>query len=298
MPLIESRPDPLPDDYSRHVPVTYISPSDGTTQTANIYSPTTTTGPLPLVLAPHPITWTAEQDYHEGYPGFTRGYHRGYYNLANQYGVVIAMQHGHHRRVENCSLASPEQIADMVYLIDHLQAENYEIDVRRIYACGLSMGGQEALVVAGRYPDRITAAVAFNPIVDLAAWQEDLATTDVQAIREFGTDQRIAEEVGGWPSDVPELYRERSATDYIDGLAEVPILILWTHEDLIVPRQTTHHSFLLYQKIKEKTITAPVAEYNHTQAHGTSRFDNHTRWQLHEWADYELALRWLLIHEK
>jgi hypothetical protein len=26
--------------------------------------------------------------------------------------------------------------------------------------------------------------------------------------------------------------------------------------------------------------------------------DQITRWQLHEWCDYELALRWLLNHKK
>lgn len=298
MPLIVSRPDPMPVDRSQHRLITFTSPADGMPQTANIYAPASAGRPLPLVLAPHPITWTAEQDFHEGYPGFTRGYHRGYYNLADQYNVVIAMQHGHHRRVENCSLASPEQITDMIHLIDELQEQGYEIDTRRVYACGLSMGGQEALVVAGQHPDKIAAAVAFNPIVDLAAWQEDLARTEVEAIREFGTDQRIADEVGGLPDEVPELYAERSATSFVDGLAQVPTLIYWTHEDLIVPRQITHHSYLLYEQVKETSITAPVAEYNHTQAHGLTHFDDLVRWQLHEWADYELAIGWLLIHRK
>ncbi len=298
MSLIQARPDPLPPDGSRHELLAFVSPSDGTRQTANIYSPAPLGRPLPVVLAPHPITWTAEQDYHEGYPGYTRGYHAGYYNLADRYGVIIVMPHGHHRREENCSLASPEQIDDMIYLLDVLPEHGYLIDPGRVYACGLSMGGQEALVVAGRYPDRVAAGVAFNPIVDLAAWQEDLANTDIEAIREFGTARRIANEVGGLPEHVPELYAERSATAYVEGLARVPILIFWTPDDLIVPRQVTHHSYLLYQKVKERSTAAPIAEYNHTQAHGIRKIDQQVGWQLHEWADYELALNWLLIHRQ
>jgi pimeloyl-ACP methyl ester carboxylesterase len=266
---------------------------------ADIYSPGRASDrPLPLILAPHPITWTAEQDYHAGYEGFTRGYHRGYYSLADRYGVLIAMPHGHHRREESCSLASPEQITDMAFLIDHLGDFGYLVDPRRIYACGLSMGGQEALVAAGRFPEKFAAVCVFNPIVDLAAWQEDLANTDIPEIREFDTARRIADEVGGFPRENPAAYAERSATNYLDGLIRIPTFIFWSDRDLIVPRQITHHGYYLYKQLKEKDITCPIAEYNHTYSHGETEFNQHACWQLHEWCDYELGLHWLLCHQK
>lgn len=273
--------------------------ADGSDQKADIYSPSGRTGePLPILLAPHPITWTAQQDYHGGYEGFTRKYHKGYYALADRYEVIIAMPHGHHRREETCSLASTEQISDMVQLIEDLESFGYRVDKKRVYACGLSMGAQEALVCAGKYPDRITAVCAFNPIVDLAKWQEDLAKLDLPEVKEFDTVKRIANEVGGFPPEYAQAYQERSATSYLDGLARVPTLIFWSDLDLIVPNQITHHGYYLYSKLKENNVLSPVAEYNHTRIHGVTEFDQRARWQLHEWADYELALNWLLIHRK
>jgi len=299
MTLVEERPIELPPDLSQAVTIEFDSPADGCQMKADIYSPSSENGgSLPLLLAPHPITWRASEDYHGGLEGLMREYHRGYYGLADQYGITIAMPHGHHHKEDLCSLAGPEQLGDMNYLIDGLAEFGYQVDRRRVYVCGLSMGGQEALVMAGKHPDRIAAAFAFNPIVDLAAWQEDLAASSVPEIREFGTADRIVNEVGGSPSEKPEAYAERSGTNYVDGLSKVPTMIYWSDQDLIVPRQASHHSYLLYRRIKEKDINSPAAEYNHTLSHGSLEFDKVTRWQLHEWCDYELAIKWLLLHQK
>lgn len=299
MALLEHKPENLAPDPSRKNTITFRSNADGKNQQADIYSPASETSePLPLLFAPHPITWTAEQDYHGGYEGFTREYHRGYYALADRYGVIIAMPHGHHRREEAYSLASPEQISDMAQLIDDLKSFDYRIDKERVYACGLSMGALEALVYAGKYPDRLAAICVFNPIVDLAAWQEDLAKMDLPEVKEFDTARRIANEVGGLPSENLEAYKERSAINYLEGLAKVPTIIFWSDKDLIVPRQITHHGYSLYRMLKEKNVSCPVAEYNHTYSHGLTNFDLLARWQLHEWTDYELALIWLLTHHK
>jgi dienelactone hydrolase len=299
MPLIEERPHPLPLDPARKQTIEMKSPADGCLVKVDIYSPSAARGqPLPLLLAPHAITWTAAEDYHGGLQGLMRKYHPGYYGLPEKHGVLIAMPHGHHHREDLCSLAGPEQIADMEYLIDALGDYGCSVDPQRVYACGLSMGAQEALVLAGKHPSRLAAVVAFNPIVDLAAWHEELATSEVPEIREYNTAQRIANEVGGLPSEVPEAYAARSASHYVRGLSQVPTLILWTEQDLIVPRQVTHHTMPLYRRVKEMNINSPMAEYNHTTIHGPLVFDQVTRWQLHEWCDYDLALRWLLCHRK
>jgi predicted peptidase len=299
MTLIEQQPDELAPDPCLRDTIAFRSMADGSEQKADIYSPARrSSDPLPLLLAPHPLTWTAQQDYHGGYEGFTRKYHKGYYGLADHYEVIIAMPHGHHRREEACSLASPEQISDMVQLIDDLESYGYQIDRKRVYGCGLSMGAQETLVCAGKHPDQFAAVCVFNPIVDLAKWQEDLARLDLPEVKEFDTVKRIANEVGGYPSENPEAYRERSATAYLEGLARVPALIFWSDQDLIVPNQITHHGYYLYSKLKEYNVLSPVAEYNHTLIHGVTEFDQRARWQLHEWADYELALNWLLIHRR
>jgi acetyl esterase/lipase len=299
MPLIEERPHPLPPDPSRKQTIELKSPADGCLVKVDVYSPSSARGqPLPLLLAPHAITWTAAEDYHGGLQGLMRKYHSGYYGLPEKHGVLIAMPHGHHHKEDLCSLAGPEQIADMESLIDALGDHGYSVDPRRVYACGLSMGAQEALVLAGNHPNRLAAVVAFNPIVDLAAWHEELATSEIPEIREYNTTQRIANEVGGLPSEAPEAYAARSASNYARGLSQVPTLILWTEQDLIVPRQLTHHTMPLYRHVKELNINSPMAEYNHTTIHGPLVFDQVTRWQLHEWCDYDLALRWLLCHSR
>lgn len=299
MTLVVERPSPMPVDRSQKQTIQFASPADGCRVSVDLYSPPgPPPGPLPLLLAPHPITWTAAQDYHGGLEGLMRQYHPGYYGLAEKHGVVIAMPHGHHHREALCSLAGAEQIDDMAYLIDAVEQFGYRVDRSRVYACGLSMGGQEALVFAGRHPDKVTAIVAFNPIVDLAAWHEELATSEIAQIREYDTARRIANEVGGTPGQVPEAYRQRSAFGYLDNLAQVPCLIFWSEHDLIVPRQVTHHTLPLYRQLKEINPNAPCAEYNHTKMHGPLQLDLVTRWQLHEWCDYDLALAWLLRHVK
>lgn len=299
MPLVEERPHDLAPDLSRKQTIDVVSPADGCPVSFDIYSPSAATDrPLPLLLAPHPITWSAAQDYHGGLDGLMRGYHRGYRGLAETHQVIIAMPHGHHHKEALCSLGGREQIADMIYLIDGLAEYGYRPDPRRVYACGLSMGGHEALLIAGRYPDAIAAVCAFNPIVDLAVWHEDLANSPVREIREYNTAARIAAEVGGTPSQAPGAYAERSALHYLDGLAQVPSMIFWSDQDLVVPRQATHHTYALYQRIKALDVNNPIAEYNHTRMHGPLELDQRTRWQLHEWCDYDLALRWLLCHQK
>lgn len=299
MPLYTAFPQNFAPDSSKKDTITFVSPADGSLQQADIYSPSQKPEkPLPLVLAPHPITWKADEDYHVGVSGLTCGYHPGYYDLANQHGVVIAMPHGHHREIDLCSLGYPMQIEDMAYLIDGLEKFGYPIDKRRVYASGLSMGGQEGLLLAGPYPEKVTAIFAYNPIVDLAAWQEDLAKTEIEKFQEIDLAGMVAREVGGLPQEIPECYAERSATGYVEGLSKVPTLIFWTDQDLIVPRQATHHSYRLYQMVKQYNPLSPFAEYNHTTSHGETQFTQLVRWQMHEWCDYDLALRWLLLHEK
>jgi predicted peptidase len=297
--LYNQVPFDLPPDHSILKTLNFISRADNSEQITDLYLPKEyDSHPLPLVLAPHPITWTAKEDYHGGLQGLSRGYHPGWYALAEKYKVGLVMPHGHHRRVENCSLASPEQISDMRQLINEIEDIGIKVDRQRIYACGLSMGGQEALVMAGIYPEIITAVVAFNPIIDLAVWQKSLATSKIEEIRAFGTDKRILIEVGADPDLAPELYDERSPIHYFDNLVSVPILLFWSEKDIIVPEQEIKHSYRLYKLVKEISKTSPIAEFNHTLSHGVTEFNRIECWQLHEWCDYDLALKWLLTITK
>ena len=64
--------------------IQFTSRADNSIQVADLYLPARyTTQKIPLILAPDPITWTAEEDYHGGLKGLFRGYHPGWYGLAD-----------------------------------------------------------------------------------------------------------------------------------------------------------------------------------------------------------------------
>lgn len=79
-----------------------------------------------------------------------------------RYGVLSAKNRGH-ELPEAIIVApqtnkgwNPDQVMEVIdYVI-----ENYNSDISRVYVCGMSMGGYGTMHVAGKYPERIAAAVA------------------------------------------------------------------------------------------------------------------------------------------
>lgn len=78
-----------------------------------------------------------------------------------RYGVLYAMEKG--QEIPGIIVApqtangwDPDEIMEV---IDYVIA-NYNADASRVYVCGMSMGGYGTMDVAGKYPDRIAAAVA------------------------------------------------------------------------------------------------------------------------------------------
>lgn len=279
--------------------IEFVSPHDSTPQRATVHAPAAHGGEaLPLVLAPHPITWTAAEDYHGGIGGLKRGVHAGWRGLAERYRVLVVQPHGHGRAEPLASCAFEGQIADMAFLMDELPRQGLSVQPERVYACGLSMGAQEVIVALGRHPDRFAAGFAFNPIVDLAAWHDDLRDSPLAAIAAYRTWERIAREVGGDPSMVPAAYAVRSGHSYAETLVRTPLMLYWSTFDQVVPRQISHHALRLYRQVKALSSTSPIAEYEHTLSHGSLPLasDWEAGWKLHEYCDYELALVWLLRH--
>lgn len=83
-------------------------------------------------------------------------------NRVKRYGVLRAMERG---RKINAFVIAP-QIASgnwnpdkVVEILDYVQ-KTYQTDEKRVYVCGMSLGGYGTLHFAGKYPDRVTAAVA------------------------------------------------------------------------------------------------------------------------------------------
>jgi dipeptidyl aminopeptidase/acylaminoacyl peptidase len=205
---------------------------------------------------------------------------------------------GHHRKVQSCSMGYRGVVDDLTAWIDAVE-EVVALDRDRIYACGLSMGGLESLLVAGHHPKLFAGVFVFNSVVDTEAWLEDLLHTKNEELRAEGGDQLIVTEVGGTPEEVPEEYTKRSAFAVLDGLATLPIKIWWSHLDLVVPRQIKCHGKHLYDELKRRDVTAPVSEYNHTARFRLSlKPTDSERWGIHESSDYHFATQWLLLHRR
>lgn len=283
-------------DRSAHKTIDFISPADDTRQIVEVYFPQDfSSEKLPLVLGPHPITWKAEEEYYKGPSYLYKQFHCGYFGLAQRFQIIIALPHGHHRSVENCSLGNPAQIKDLGALPDILINDGFPIDKKRVYIIGNSMGGQEALLTAGQYPNLIAACVASNPVIDLATWYSDLKNGGDPEINKFKTWELISNEVGGTPDELPEAYLNRSAFPLINRIKDVPTMICWSQYDRIVPHQEDHHSYKFYKELKSKYPYAPVCEFNHSFTHGLSDGNlTQAGYEIHEWGDYELYVQWCL----
>ncbi len=262
--------------------------------------PTAGDGPLPLVLTPHPANWTAAENFHGG-AAHTLMDHRGWRGIAERHGVIVVAPDLEGRETALTSLGYDGTLRDMVAAVEAVRAMGVRVDPERLYVTGVSMGGQEALLLLARFPGMFAAGMAFNAVVDLAGWYADLVASPHYAdlVGEDPTlDELVRREIGGTPEEVPEAYAARSPLTYATDLTRTPLLLYWSHLDDIVPNQTTRQTKWLYDAIKARDALAPVAEFNHTWSHGYVAFDFRERWMLHEYNDYDLATRWLLSHRR
>jgi pimeloyl-ACP methyl ester carboxylesterase len=175
-----------------------------------------------------------------------------------------------------------------------------KIDLTRIYALGSSMGGQETLLLAARFPrglsggtGRLAGAAAFDSPCDLV--RQCAYLTNRQVTR--GSDPhavaaRMIEEVNARPASVrgfdqsatfynarlgrhmtiAELlsklprnqarWNERSALSYVDKLARLrfPLRLYWSSHDTVVGNQGTNQTGKLYKQIKAKNPRAKVTQ--------------------------------------
>src|SRR5438445_4900851 len=140
------------------------------------------------------------------------------------------------------------------------------IDRHRIYAFGGSMGGQETLLLAAKFPHLLAGAASFDAPTNMAARYRAFDHLP------FGDRlQRLARrEIGGTPSADPRAYEIRSPLDWARRIAfsHVPLQIWWSRRDTIVGDQV-HESGLLYRDIKRLNPEAPVTEYVGNWAHTT-----------------------------
>jgi pimeloyl-ACP methyl ester carboxylesterase len=168
--------------------------------------------------------------------------------VADAFGLVIVAPRARGRVLEAVSLGWAQHVDAAIALATDLRAS---MDLQTIATGGLSMGGLEALVAAGRHSEDVDAAWAANPIVDLAAWYRDIADHPISVLLEMGVREAIATEVGGDPSTRHDAYEMRSADHYGDALGRVRVQIVWSPADTVVVRQREAHAGKLAQQLRD-----------------------------------------------
>jgi pimeloyl-ACP methyl ester carboxylesterase len=142
---------------------------------------------------------------------------------------------GEGRRLHWYSWGAPAQIADLARMPAIARAYGVNVDPRRIYAFGGSMGGQETLLLLARYPHLLAGAAAFDPATDMARRYRDFAALP-HGLRLQALARR---EIGGTPAQVPRAYALRSPDHYEEAIAHsgVPLQLYWSARDRIIRDQ-------------------------------------------------------------
>ena len=142
---------------------------------------------------------------------------------------------GEGRRLHWFSWGAPGEISDLARMPQIVERYGVNVDRRRIYAFGGSMGGQETLLLVARHPHLLAGAAAFDPATDMARRYRDFARLPHGAVL-----QALArKEIGGPPSQVPAAYASRSPDRYVRRIARsgVPLQLYWSTRDRIIRDQ-------------------------------------------------------------
>src|SRR5690349_246670 len=137
---------------------------DGVVRRAWLLLPTGYRGArIPLVISPHGRGTSARAN--AGLWG----------DLPGRGGFAVVNPAGEGRRLGVDSWGDPGQIDDLARMPAIVRAHGVDVDPRRIYAIGGSMGGQETLLLLARHPHLLAGAAAFDPDTDMARRYWDFA---------------------------------------------------------------------------------------------------------------------------
>src|SRR5581483_11873957 len=189
--------------------------------------------PIPLVISPHGRGLTARQNA------------RVFGDLPGMGGFAVIDPAGEGRRLGSFSWGAPGQIADLARMPAIARRNGVDVDPRRIFAIGGSMGGQEVLLLAARHPHLLAGVAAFDPATDMARRYWDFA--GLAGGRRL---QRLArEEIGGTPLTAPLAYARRSPDTFARQLAlsGVPLELYWSTRDAVIRDQVDETGVLVVE---------------------------------------------------
>jgi pimeloyl-ACP methyl ester carboxylesterase len=179
---------------------------------------------------------------------------------------------GQGRRLGDYSWGSPGQIADLARMpaIARAGIPWLRLDMRKIYAFGGSMGGQEALLLLARHPHMLAGVAAFDAVSDFAQQYRSFGKLRCNAhcLHDLGEPlgrrlQVLARsELGGSPRQRPLAFAERSPITYTRAIASscVPLQIWWSPADRVVIDQQ-RQSGKFFWKLRATNPRAPISGY-------------------------------------
>src|SRR6202165_316430 len=132
--------------------------------------------------------------------------------------------------------------------------ERYPIDARRLGVAGGSYGGYLTAWAVG-HSNRFAAAIAMRPATNL---------TSLWGTSEVG--RMLNDELGGRPSEIPEVYRRCSPLTYADAI-HTPLLITQPENDYRCPPEQAEQ---LFTALRERGRTVEMLRFLNAD-HGMSR---------------------------
>ena len=185
-------------------------------------------------------------------------------NLPGEGDFAVVNPAGQGRRLQYYSWGDPGQIEDLARMPSVVRKFGVNVNRRRVYAFGGSMGGQETLLLVARYPRLLAGAAAFDPPTDMMRRYHDFAS--LKDGREL---QLLArEEIGGTPKTDPLAYEVRSPDHYVEqiALSGVPLQIYWSSRDRIITDQR-FEAGALADEIREINPRAQLWDFEGEWAH-------------------------------
>jgi acetyl esterase/lipase len=154
----------------------------------------------------------------------------------------------------------PAQLEDVIAAIEFLVAsgKDYGVDANRLGVAGDSVGGHLALMAAGT-SQRVSAAVAWYPMTDIAALDSDFGGLPYSPW------------LGGVPSQMPEVMAEASPITYITR-ASPPCMFVHGEIDSVYPPSQSErmHARLAQAGVESACRIVPAAGHG---LHECSRED-------------------------
>jgi pimeloyl-ACP methyl ester carboxylesterase len=192
-----------------------VRASDGIERTAFLYVPAIEKS-CRLVVTPHPFGFSALGNlFGEAAGPRTIVDVPGVAAAARRHGFAVLVLQSEGQRYTGMSVGAAGQLEAYQIALGDTAELVPELNTDRVGACGLSMGGQEALLLASSaIGDRVVAVAAQSPVTDLVAWY--------RALNRDGAAHAPAllAELGGDPRTNPDVWAARSPIEQVANLID------------------------------------------------------------------------------